>query len=78
MVDRAAKRHGTTLGVIGLSSAVAGFFFAACGVVLGPAAVVLGWLAMGRSLHPAQRILALGSLILGALDTLISLLWVLQ
>src|SRR5690606_3944177 len=36
-----------TLGIIGLVCAVAGFFV--LGIVLGPVAIVCGWLAMGRS-----------------------------
>ncbi|MEU3157995.1 small hydrophobic protein [Streptomyces griseoincarnatus] len=63
-----------TLGIIGAICAVAGFFV--LGIVLGPVAMVCGWLAMGRSWAGGSRSApALVALILGAIDTLLALVW---
>ncbi|MDX2644948.1 hypothetical protein ACFYYN_26565 [Streptomyces sp. NPDC001902] len=62
-----------TLGVVGLICAVAGFFV--LGIILGPAAVVCGWLAMGRTFRGAKPVLPLIAVVLGAIDTLIALVW---
>jgi hypothetical protein len=62
-----------TLGIIGTICAVAGFF--TLGIVLGPAAVVCGWLSMGRAWNPKSSIPALVAVVLGAIDTLLALLW---
>lgn len=60
-----------TLGIIGVICAVAGFF--ALGIVLGPAAIVCGWLAMGRSWAGSRPVTAVVALVLGAIDTLLAL-----
>ncbi|MEW2403743.1 small hydrophobic protein [Streptomyces sp. NPDC046862] len=62
-----------TLGIIGLVCAVAGFF--TLGIVLGPAAIVCGWLAMGRSWTGSRPIPALVAVVLGAIDTLLAIIW---
>ncbi|MET9500529.1 small hydrophobic protein [Streptomyces sp. NPDC006259] len=62
-----------TLGIVGLVCAVAGFF--ALGIVLGPAAIVCGWLAMGRSWAGPRPVPALVAVVLGAIDTLLALVW---
>ncbi|MFG3245562.1 small hydrophobic protein [Streptomyces sp. NPDC048187] len=62
-----------TLGIIGVVCAVAGFF--ALGIVLGPAAMVCGWLAMGRSWAGSRSVPAVVALVLGAIDTLLALVW---
>ncbi|MFF4114317.1 small hydrophobic protein [Streptomyces sp. NPDC001714] len=62
-----------TLGIIGTICAVAGFF--TLGIVLGPAALVCGWLSMGRAWNPKSSIPALVAVVLGAIDTLLALLW---
>lgn len=62
-----------TLGIIGLICAVAGFF--ALGIVLGPVASVCGWLAMGRSWKGPHPIPPLVALVLGAIDTLLAVIW---
>ncbi|MBW8796497.1 MAG: small hydrophobic protein [Streptomyces sp.] len=62
-----------TLGIIGTICAVAGFF--TLGIVLGPAALVCGWLSMGWSWNPKSSIPALVAVVLGAIDTLLALLW---
>ncbi|MEU4872494.1 small hydrophobic protein [Streptomyces sp. NPDC021608] len=62
-----------TLGIIGLVCAVAGFF--ALGIVLGPAAIVCGWLAMGRSWAGSRPVPALVAVVLGAIDTLLAIIW---
>ncbi|MET8636710.1 small hydrophobic protein [Streptomyces sp. NPDC004074] len=62
-----------TLGIIGVICAVAGFF--ALGIVLGPVAVVCGWLAMGRNWTGSRSIPALVALVLGAIDTLLAIVW---
>ena len=62
-----------TLGTVGLICAVAGFF--TLGIVLGPVAVVCGWLAMGRRWTGTQSLPALVALVLGAIDTLLAILW---
>ncbi|MFK4148197.1 small hydrophobic protein [Streptomyces sp. NPDC004065] len=70
----AGRPDSATLGIIGTVCAVAGFF--ALGIVLGPVAVVCGWLAMGRSWAGAQRsVPALVALVLGAIDTLLAIVW---
>ncbi|MFJ2732180.1 MULTISPECIES: small hydrophobic protein [unclassified Streptomyces] len=62
-----------TLGIIGTICAVAGFF--ALGIVLGPAAVVCGWLAMGRTRAGDRSLPALVAVVLGAIDTLLAVVW---
>lgn len=62
-----------TLGIIGTICAVAGFF--ALGIVLGPVAVVCGWLAMGRTWSGDRRLPALVAVVLGAIDTLLAIVW---
>ncbi|MER6631548.1 small hydrophobic protein [Streptomyces sp. NPDC000987] len=62
-----------TLGIIGVICAVAGFF--ALGIVLGPVAIVCGWLAMGRSWAGSRPVPALVALVLGAIDTLLAIIW---
>ncbi|MER5433419.1 small hydrophobic protein [Streptomyces sp. NPDC002588] len=62
-----------TLGIVGLVCAVAGFF--ALGIVLGPAAIVCGWLAMGRTWSGPRPIPAVVAVALGAIDTLLAIIW---
>ncbi|MEU1184096.1 small hydrophobic protein [Streptomyces sp. NPDC005820] len=62
-----------TLGIVGLVCAVAGFF--ALGIVLGPAAIVCGWLAMGRTWSGSRPVPALVAVVLGAIDTLLAVIW---
>jgi hypothetical protein len=62
-----------TLGIIGVVCAVAGFF--TLGIVLGPAAMVCGWLAMGRRWTGSGPVPALIALVLGAIDTLLAVIW---
>ncbi|MGA4982268.1 small hydrophobic protein [Streptomyces cellulosae] len=62
-----------TLGIIGAICAVAGFFV--LGIVLGPVAMVCGWLAMGRSWAGSRSVPALIALVLGAIDTLLAVIW---
>jgi hypothetical protein len=63
-----------TLGIIGVICAVAGFFV--LGIILGPVAIVCGWLAMGRSWAGGSRsVPALVALVLGAIDTLLAVIW---
>ncbi|MER6922241.1 small hydrophobic protein [Streptomyces spiralis] len=67
------RPDSATLGIIGTVCAIAGFF--ALGIVLGPVAVVCGWLAMGRSWAGVDRsVPALVALVLGAIDTLIAVI----
>ncbi|MEU3344367.1 small hydrophobic protein [Streptomyces sp. NPDC006700] len=62
-----------TLGIIGTICAVAGFF--ALGIILGPAAVVCGRLAMGRTWAGDRSLPALVAVVLGAIDTLLAVVW---
>ena len=62
-----------TLGIVGAICAVAGFFV--LGIVLGPVAMVCGWLAMGRSWAGSRSVPALIALVLGAIDTLLAVIW---
>ncbi|MBC9724115.1 small hydrophobic protein [Streptomyces sp. TRM68367] len=61
-----------TLGVIGVVCAVAGFFV--LGIILGPVAMICGWLAMGRT-WSARPVPAVIALTLGAIDTLVAVVW---
>lgn len=61
-----------TLGIVGAVCAVAGFFV--LGIVLGPVAMVCGWLAMGRR-WVSRGVAPLVAVILGGLDTLLAVLW---
>jgi hypothetical protein len=61
-----------TLGVVGAVCAIAGFFV--LGIILGPMAIVCGWLALGRSWAGARPAPALAALVLGAIDTVLALL----
>ena len=65
-----------TLAIVGLVCAIAGFFLAGnLGIVLGPIAVICGWLAMGRRWAGSRRVMALVALVLGAIDTVAAILW---
>ncbi|MER5882420.1 small hydrophobic protein [Streptomyces sp. NPDC001941] len=61
-----------TLGIIGLVCAVAGFFV--LGIILGPVAVVCGWLAMGRR-WATGHVPSVVAVVLGAIDTLLAIIW---
>ncbi len=61
-----------TLGIIGTVCAVAGFF--ALGIILGPVAMFCGWQSMGRKWSTDRNIPAVVALVLGAIDTLLSLI----
>jgi hypothetical protein len=65
-----------TMGVVGIVCAVAGFFV--LGILLGPVAMVCGWLGMGRRWAGRKPLLAVVALILGAIDTLVALLYLAQ
>ncbi|MFI9758047.1 small hydrophobic protein [Streptomyces sp. NPDC051963] len=62
-----------TLGITGVICAVAGFF--TLGIILGPVAMVCGWLAMGRTWSRSRPVPALIALVLGAVDTLLAIVW---
>ncbi|MEU1041734.1 small hydrophobic protein [Streptomyces sp. NPDC005551] len=62
-----------TLGIIGVVCAIVGFF--QLGIILGPVAMVCGWLAMGRSWTGPRPVTALIALVLGAIETLLALIW---
>ncbi|MFF9908220.1 small hydrophobic protein [Streptomyces olivaceus] len=62
-----------TLGIVGAVCAVAGFF--TLGIVLGPAAMVCGWLAMGRSWAGSRPVPAVVAFALGAIDALLAIVW---
>ncbi|MET8859433.1 MULTISPECIES: small hydrophobic protein [unclassified Streptomyces] len=73
---RTGSRTGpdsATLGIVGTVCAVAGFF--TLGILLGPAAMVCGWLAMGRRWTGSGPVPALIALVLGAIDTLLAVIW---
>ncbi|KUN28724.1 small hydrophobic protein [Streptomyces antibioticus] len=73
---RMGSRSGpdrATLGIIGVICAVAGFFV--LGIVLGPVAIVCGWLAMGRTWSRSRPVTALVAFVLGAIDTLLAVIW---
>ncbi|MET7487365.1 small hydrophobic protein [Streptomyces sp. NPDC005538] len=76
--SRGRTRSGTgpdraTLGIIGLVCAIAGFF--TLGIILGPVALICGWLAMGRTWAGSRSLPALVALILGAIDTVAAFMW---
>ncbi|WP_210586718.1 small hydrophobic protein [Streptomyces sp. GESEQ-35] len=74
--SRTRSRTGpdrATLGIIGVICAVVGFF--TLGIILGPAAMVCGWLAMGRTWSRSRPVPALIALVLGAVDTLLAIIW---
>ncbi|MFE2432061.1 small hydrophobic protein [Streptomyces sp. NPDC059373] len=74
MPVRTSTRTDTgTLAVIGVICAIAGFFV--LGIVLGPVAIVCGWLAMGRTWGGSKSIPAVVALVLGGIDTIVALLW---
>lgn len=62
-----------TLGIIGVICAIAGFFV--LGIILGPVAIVCGWLAMGRTWAGNRPVPALVALVLGVIDTLLAVIW---
>ena len=62
-----------TLGIVGAVCAVAGFFV--LGIILGPVAIVCGWLAMNRTWSGARPVPALIAVVLGAIDTLLAIVW---
>jgi len=61
-----------TLGIIALVCAVAGFF--TLGILLGPVALVAGWLAMERRWRGSAALVPLIALVLGVIDTLVALI----
>ncbi|MEU4683183.1 small hydrophobic protein [Streptomyces xinghaiensis] len=62
-----------SLGIIGLVCAIAGFFV--LGIVLGPAAIVAGWMSMGRRWDfRGASVPALVAVVLGAIDTVMAVL----
>ncbi|MFF7276298.1 small hydrophobic protein [Streptomyces griseorubiginosus] len=77
--DRATL--GIIAGGLGVSPrgvsicAVAGFFV--LGIILGPVAIVCGWLAMGRRWPGGgdRAWPALVAFVLGAIDTLLAIIW---
>ncbi|GAA2285703.1 hypothetical protein GCM10010145_39230 [Streptomyces ruber] len=72
---RTGSRSGpdrATLGIIGAICAVVGFF--ALGIILGPVAVVCGWLAMGRRWSGSASVPALIAVVLGAIVTVLNLI----
>ena len=62
-----------TLGIIGVICAIAGFFVLR--IILGPVAIVCGWLAMGRAWTGTRSMPALVAVVLGAVDTLLAIIW---
>lgn len=62
-----------TLGIIGVICAIAGFFV--LGIVLGPVAVLCGWLAMNRTWSGARPVPAIIAVVLGAIDTILAIIW---
>ncbi|WP_369169041.1 small hydrophobic protein [Streptomyces sp. R28] len=62
-----------TLGIIGAICAIAGFFV--LGIILGPVAIACGWLAMNRTWSGARPLPALVAVVLGAIDTLMAVIW---
>ena len=73
---RTGSRTGpdrATLGIIGVICAVAGFLV--LGIILGPVAMVCGWLAMGRAWTGTRSLPALVAVVLGAIDTLLAIIW---
>ncbi|SDL26044.1 hypothetical protein SAMN05421806_12438 [Streptomyces indicus] len=63
-----------TLGIIGVICAIAGFFV--LHIILGPVAIVCGWLAMGRRWNGGHSIPALVAVVLGTIDTILALMWI--
>ncbi|MER7051392.1 MULTISPECIES: small hydrophobic protein [unclassified Streptomyces] len=61
-----------TLAIVGVICAVAGFFV--LGIVLGPVAIVCGWLAMGRSWAGSRPVPAVVALVLGIIDTVLAVI----
>lgn len=61
-----------TLALIGVICAVAGLFV--LGILLGPAAIVCGWLAMGRTWSRSRPLQPMIAVILGAVDTVLALI----
>ncbi|MFE7444271.1 small hydrophobic protein [Streptomyces chartreusis] len=62
-----------TLGIIGAICAIAGFFV--LGIILGPVAIACGWLSMGRTWSGSRHVWALVAVVLGAIDTLLAIIW---
>ncbi|MER6155672.1 small hydrophobic protein [Streptomyces sp. NPDC001868] len=62
-----------TLGIIGVICAIAGFFV--LGIILGPVAILCGWLAMNRTWSGARPVPAIIAVVLGAIDTVLAIIW---
>jgi hypothetical protein len=62
-----------TLGIIGVICAIAGFFV--LGIVLGPVAILCGWLAMNRTWSGARPVPAVIAVVLGVIDTVLAVIW---
>ncbi|MEU1295432.1 small hydrophobic protein [Streptomyces sp. NPDC005840] len=61
-----------TLALIGVICAVAGLFV--LGILLGPVAILCGWLAMGRTWARSRPLQPMIAVILGAVDTVLALI----
>ncbi|MET9292589.1 DUF4190 domain-containing protein [Streptomyces sp. NPDC003077] len=73
---RTGPRSGSdraTLGIVGLVCAIVGFFV--FGIVLGPIAVVTGWLGMGRRANGGRSVPAVVAVVLGVIDTVLAIVW---
>ncbi|WP_329458064.1 small hydrophobic protein [Streptomyces sp. NBC_01497] len=71
---RMGPRNGpdrATFGIIGIICAIAGFFV--LGIVLGPIALITGWLSMNRQ-WSNRHIPAVIAVVLGAIDTVLALI----
>ena len=76
MYGNVAKTDQSSLGIVGMAVAIVGFF--TFGILLGPVAVILGWMAMGSRWSGAWPIPAVIAMAVGALDTLVGVLWLAQ
>ncbi|GGO80512.1 hypothetical protein GCM10012280_02600 [Wenjunlia tyrosinilytica] len=69
----AARSDASGMAVAGLVCGIVGLFVLS--IVLGPLAIVFGWLAMGRRWSGGRPGMATAAFVLGWIDTVLAVIW---
>lgn len=68
-----ARSDTKALGIAALVCGIVGLFVLS--LILGPVAIVLGWLAMGRKWRGGSPSIPVAAVVLGVIDTVLALIW---
>jgi hypothetical protein len=66
------RANASGLAIAGLVCGIVGLFV--LGIVLGPLAIILGWMAMGRKWRGGSG-MAVAAFVLGWVDTIFAVIW---